>query len=314
MKRSTIIVTTVGKDRPGIVAGISKVLYRHNANILKSRASILGGMFVMVMVVDVSNINTSLTRLLLELKNEGVKLGSGISVEDEKTYMEKKKIIAFDMDGTLVNMEIIDELAKLAGVGDEVRDITKKAMEGKMSFKEALAKRVSLLKGLPLSKLEKLKSKLELSPGAQDLIGELKKAGFVIAIITGGFDVFANYIAEKLGVKYVYANKLEVKDGVLTGRFKGNILSPEDKLKALMDVAKKEKVSLSKCIAIGDGANDILLLKKSGLGIGYKPKKIVKQHVNTLIENGDLKTATVFIGVSNSHIRTEISRFVKNRK
>ncbi|MGP3668286.1 MAG: phosphoserine phosphatase SerB [Candidatus Bathyarchaeota archaeon] len=314
MRRRTIIVTTVGKDRPGIVAGISKVLYRYNANILKSRASILGEMFVMVMVVDTSNITTSLTKLVSELKNEGIRLGSGISVEDEKTYLKRKRIIAFDMDGTLVNMEIIDEMAKLAGVEDKVKDVTKKAMEGKMDFKEALSKRVSLLKGLPLRKLEKLKNKLELSPGAQDLIGELKKAGFVIAIITGGFDIFANHIAEKLGVKYVYANKLEIKDGVLTGRFKGSILSPEDKLKALMDIAKKEKADLSKCIAIGDGANDILLLKKSGLGIGYRPKKIVKQHVNTLIENGDLKTATVFIGISDSQIRTEISRFVKARR
>lgn len=314
MKKRTIIVTTVGRDRPGIVAGISKILYKYNANILKSRASILGEMFAMVMVVDVSNISVSLTKLLSELKDEGVKLGSGISVEDEKTYGEKKKIIAFDMDGTLVNMEIIDEMAKLAGVEDKVKDITRKAMEGKISFKEALAERVSLLKGLPLSKLEKLKNKLELSVGVQDLIGELKKAGFVIAIITGGFDIFANYIAEKLGVKYVYANKLEVKNGILTGRFKGNILSPEDKLKALMDVAKKEKVSLGKCIAIGDGANDILLLKKSGLGIGYKPKKVVKQYINTLIGDEDLRTATVFIGVGCSQIRREISRFVKARR
>lgn len=306
-----LIITTVGRDRPGIVAGISDILYQCNANILKTRASALGEIFVMVMVVDVSKINTNLKDLILKLKEKGVELGSGISVEDEETYKKKKKLVAFDLDGTLISMETLDELAKIWGVEGKVKEITKMAMEGKIGFKEALTKRVSFLKGLPVEELEKLREKIRLTPGAQDLIKELKKAGFITAIITGGFDYFAKYVGDKLGVDYVYANKLVVKNGKLTGKFTGNIVSPKAKLEALMEIAKKEGISLSECVAVGDGANDIFILKSSGLGIGYKPKKLVKRKVNALIDSEDLRTIMAFIG--NGHVRRDVIKKLERK-
>jgi phosphoserine phosphatase len=304
-----IIVTSIGRDRPGIVAGISNILYRHNANILKTRASILGGLFVMVMVVDISKVNIKLEDLISKLKEKGVELGSGISVEDEKTYRKKKKLVAFDLDGTLIQMETLDELAKAAGVYEEVKKITKMAMEGKMSFKEALARRVKLLKNLPVEEVEKLKRRIEFTPGVQDLVKELKKAGFVTAIITGGFDVFAKHVAEKLGIDYVYANRLIVRKGVLTGEFKGEIVSAQSKLKALTEIAKKEGISLSECVAVGDGANDVFILKSSGLGIGYKPKTVVKRHAKALINSEDLRTIMAFIG--GGQIRKDVIKKLK---
>ncbi len=304
-----IIVTSIGRDRPGIVAGISNILYRHNANILKTRASILGGLFVMVMVVDISKVNIKLEDLISKLKEKGVELGSGISVEDEKTYRKKKKLVAFDLDGTLIQMETLDELAKAAGVYEEVKKITKMAMEGKMSFKEALARRVKLLKNLPVEEVEKLKRRIEFTPGVQDLVKELKKAGFVTAIITGGFDVFAKHVAEKLGIEYVYANRLIVRKGVLTGEFKGEIVSAQSKLKALTEIAKKEGISLSECVAVGDGANDVFILKSSGLGIGYKPKTVVKRHAKALINSEDLRTIMAFIG--GGQIRKDVIKKLK---
>ncbi|RLG92129.1 MAG: phosphoserine phosphatase SerB [Candidatus Hecatellales archaeon] len=306
-----IIVTSIGRDRPGIVAGISNILYQHNANILKTRASILGGLFVMVMVVDVSKINLKLEELVSKLKEKGIELGSGISVEDEKVYRRKKKLIAFDLDGTLIKMETLDELAKAAGVYDEVKKITRMAMEGKIGFREALKKRVKLLKNLPVEEVEKLKERIEFNVGVQDLVKELKKAGFVTAIITGGFDVFANYVAEKLGIDYVYANRLIVRKGVLTGEFEGKIVSARSKLKALAEIAKKEGISLSECVAVGDGANDIFILKSSGLGIGYKPKKVVENHAKALVNSEDLRTIMAFIG--GGQIRKDVIRKLKRR-
>lgn len=305
----TLIVTSVGKDRPGIVAGISNILYQHNANILKTRASALGEVFVMVMIVDVSNLNIPVPKLILKLKEKGVELGSGISVEDEKTYRKRKKLIAFDLDGTLIQMETLDELAKIVGVEKEVKKITKMAMEGKIDFKEALTRRVKLLKGLPVKEMEILREKIRFTPGASDLIKELKKAGFITAIITGGFDFFAKYVAEKLGIDYVYANKLLVKKGVLTGKFSGKILDSKAKLKILADIAKKEKIDLKECVAVGDGANDIFILKSSGLGIGFKAKKIVKPHAQALVNTEDLRTIMAFIG--GGQIRRDVVKKLK---
>lgn len=304
-----IIVTSIGKDRPGIVAGISNLLYQFNANILKTRASILGELFVMVMVVDISRITIKPEDLILKLKEKGVELGSGISVEDEEIYRKKKKLVAFDLDGTLIQMETLNELAKAAGVYEKVEKITRMAMEGKMSFKEALARRVKLLKNLPVEEMEKLKKRIEFTPGVQDLIKELKKAGFVTAIITGGFDVFAKHVAEKLGIDYVYANRLIVKRGILTGEFKGEIVSAQSKLKALTEIAKKEGISLNECVAVGDGANDVFILKSSGLGIGYKPKTIVKHHAKALVNGGDLRTIMAFIG--GGQIRRDVIKKLK---
>ena len=295
-----IIVTVIGGDRPGIVAEISRILYKHKANILKTRASALGSLFVMVMLVDTSGADVPADWIKEEVKEAGIKLNLGVSVEDAEAFMRRKKLVAFDMDGTLVENETIDELAKAAGVYDKVKQITREAMEGKISFKKALAKRVKLLKGLPVEEVEKVKSRIKISPGAEDLIGELKKAGFVTAIITGGFDVFANYVAETLGIDYVYANRLKVKNGKLTGEFEGVILSPQDKLKALKEISERENIPLDECVAIGDGANDIILLKSSGLGIGYNPKEPIRRHADGLVQNLDLRTLLALIGVSQA--------------
>ena len=277
---------------------------------MKTRASALGNLFVMVMLADLSSADVSASWIKEEVKEAGVKLGLGVSVEKAEGFGKKKKLVAFDMDGTLIENETIDELARAAGVYEEVKRITEAAMEGKISFKKALAKRVKLLRGLPISEVENIKRRLRLSPGAEDLIGELKKAGFVTAIITGGFDVFANHVAEILGIDYVYANKLKVKDGRLTGEFEGVIVSPEDKLKALMEISAKEGIPLEECVAIGDGANDIRLLEGSGLGIGYKPKEALKKHVDGVVKRLDLKTVLALLGVSQAS--NDVARRLKS--
>ena len=254
----------------------------------------------MVMLVDVSKISVKLQKLKKMLKDTGIRLGSGVSVEDAEAFKRRKKLVAFDLDGTLIENECIDELAKAAGVYDEVKEITRKAMEGEIDFREALRRRVKLLKGLPVKEVEKIKRKLRISQGAEELVSELKKAGFITAIISGGFDVFAEHVASILGIDYVYANGLKVRAGRLTGEVEERIVTPRDKLEALREIASREGISLRECVAIGDGANDIFLLRGSGLGIGYNPKSSLKKHVDAILKTRDLKPVLALIGVSQT--------------
>jgi phosphoserine phosphatase len=306
---SRLVITSIGKDRPGIVANISKVLSENNVNILKTRASTLGDLFVMVMLVDILNMNIRPRELVTKLKRKGLELGSGISVEDATEYTKKKKLVAFDLDGTLIDMEIIDELAALAGVKKKAKEITRLAMNGKIDFKDSLIKRVSLLKGLKISDVEALKKKIQIAPGAQEFIRELKSAGFTTAIITGGFDTFAQYVGDVLGIDYIYANKLLVQRGRLTGKFKGKIISAQSKLDALKEIAKAEGLKLKECVAIGDGTTDLPILEHSGLGIGFKPKKPVKKRVNAIL-NKHLGIATAMVGVGQ--ITKDVTKRIKS--
>ncbi|MEM3736528.1 MAG: phosphoserine phosphatase SerB [Candidatus Bathyarchaeia archaeon] len=301
-----LVVTTIGKDRPGIVAGFSTLLANCSANILKTRASALGDLFVMVMLVDISHANITLAELISKLKEKGVELGSGVAVEEPEAFQRERKLVAFDLDGTLIDTEIINELAKIKGVEREVADITRRALEGEVNFREALVQRVRLLKGLRMKDLEVLRKAIKVLPGAQDLIRELKKLGFATAIITGSFGFFAEDVGRKLGVDYVYSNKLLIDGGRLTGEFTGEIVDAESKLRVLREIAAKEKISLDECVAVGDGANDLLIIKNSGLGVGVNPKRLVKEEADAIIDVKSLTALPAIIGfgpVKNDVIR-----------
>jgi len=301
---SKIVVTVVGRDRPGIVAGVTSALAKFNANIVKTRASSLMDIFMMVLVADISKINVDLCDLVEELKREGELTGLGISIETGETYKKEKRLIVLDMDGTVVDAEVIDELAKMMGTEKEAKAITQAAMEGKINFRDALNKRAQMLKGLPLSKMEKFKEKLPIVQGAHDLISELKKAGFVTVLMTGSFDIIANEVGRRLRFDYVFSNRLIAKDGKLTGEVEGQVLGAESKLELLKSVARKEGITLDECVAVGDGANDLLIIKDSGLGIGFNPKKVVKDEASALVNVKDLKVVLAFIG--SGKIREEI--------
>lgn len=292
-----LVVTTIGRDRPGIVAGFSTLLAGCSANILKTRASALGNLFVMVMLVDISHANIALAELVSRLKDKGVELDSGVAVEEPEAFQRERKLVAFDLDGTLIDMEIINELARMKGVEREVKEITRRALDGEIDFKEALAQRVKLLKGLTVADLEKLKRKIKALPGAQDLIRELKKTGFVTAIITGSFDFFAEDVGRKLGIDYIYANRLLMAGGKLTGEFEGSVVDSESKLRVLKEIAKKEKISMDEAVAVGDGANDLLIIKNAGLGVGINPKKVIRDEADAIIGVKDLTALPAIIGL-----------------
>jgi phosphoserine phosphatase len=223
--------------------------------------------------------------------------GVDISFQVDNMYRRNRRMVAFDMDSTLIQAEVIDELAREAGVGDNVSEITELAMQGELDFKESFQRRLSLLEGLSEDVLEKVASRLVLTQGAEHLISTLKKIGYKTAIISGGFMYFGNYLQKKLGIDYVFANKLEIVDGKVTGRVSGTIVDAERKADILRELAAREQISLEQVIAVGDGANDLPMLGIAGLGIAFNAKPLVKKSARHSISNLGLDGILYLIGV-----------------
>lgn len=231
----------------------------------------------------------TLRREFMELANE---LDVDIAYQEDNIFRRSRRLMAFDMDSTLIQAEVIDELAKRAGVGEQVMAITERTMRGELDFKESLRQRVALLKGLSETALEELAKTLKLTDGAERLISTLKKFGYKTAIISGGFSYFGRMLQKKLGIDYVYANELEIHNGIVTGCVSGEIVDGERKAVLLALIAQKEGLSLEQVIAVGDGANDLPMLSIAGLGIAFRAKPIVKvsakQSLSTLGLDGIL--------------------------
>jgi phosphoserine phosphatase len=297
LTENRLVLTVIGKDRPGIVAMVSGVLARFHANILKTRAStIFSNLFVMVMIVDTKPSTIKKKDLINILKRSCDGVGLALATESEASYKCGKRIIVFDLDGTLIEQEIIEELAKAAGVGKEVKRITTLAMEGRMLFLDALKARVQLLKGLPVNRMERIKHTIKILPSVKDLVRQLKEIGFVVGIVTGSFDFFANYVGESIGADYIFSNRLIIRDGVLTGEVEGEMIGPEAKLQAIKKISDEKGVGLDACVAVGDGANDLFMIENVGLGIGYKAKLVVKENAPAVINTDDLGVLLALIG------------------
>jgi phosphoserine phosphatase len=209
--------------------------------------------------------------------------------------VSKKKLILFDLDSTLIKEETIDEIATLAGVEKEVKEITKEAMNGKLNFGQSLKKRVSLVKGLPIEKVKELVLRLRLTEGAEETIKELKKRGYIVGVVSGGFTVATDRIKDILGLDYAYSNELIENGGVLTGEVRGPIMDENAKGKILEEIAKKEGIDLKDTVVVGDGANDISMFKKAGLKIAFCAKDILKKNADVVIEKRDLREILKYV-------------------
>ena len=236
---------------------------------------------------------TAIRREFMDISSE---LGVDIALQEDNVFRRNRRLVAFDMDSTLIQVEVIDELAKRFGVGDEVSAITAGAMRGEFDFKESLRRRLALLKGLDAAVLEDVAATLPLTEGAQRLISNLKRLGFKIAIISGGFTYFGERLKKLLGVDYVYANRLEVKDGRLTGKVTGAIVDGARKAELLRRLAEKEGIDLQQVIAVGDGANDLPMLGIAGLGIAFHAKPKVKEGARQSISTLGLDSILYLIG------------------
>lgn len=230
------------------------------------------------------------------------KLEMDFSLQLDNMYRRMRRLICFDMDSTLIETEVIDELADRAGVGLQVRAITESAMRGEIDFNESFTRRVALLKGLDVSVMREIAESLPITEGVDRLMYVLKRYGYKIAILSGGFTYFGNYLKEKYGIDYVYANELEVENGKLTGRYIGDIVDGKRKAELLRLIAQVEKVDIEQTIAVGDGANDLPMLSLAGLGIAFhaKPKVAAnaKQSINTIGLDGVL----YFLGFKDSYL------------
>jgi len=299
------VVTILGSHvDAAALARVSTILVECNANIERISKLTQGELRCVELLIgsDGQLDMRALKRQLLQLGSNHV----DVAVQKESLYRRAKRLVVMDMDSTLIQVEVIDELARLAGVGDEVAAITERAMNGELDFKQSLAARVALLKGLSEEALMEVYTNIPFTAGAHNLIRILRRLGFRTAVISGGFQFFTERLKDDLGLDYAFANQLEIVDGVVTGRTSGAVVDGERKAQLLEEIALREGITLDQVIAIGDGANDLPMLGKAGLGIAFNAKARVREQADTHINQQGLDSILYLLGLSEREME-EIS-------
>jgi phosphoserine phosphatase len=297
--KNLFILTYFGDTR--VLAEISNILAEENANIEMISNLTRHCASCVELTIDVNGVK-NLGHLKERVIAKSHELNVDLALQKMEAYRQNKRLVFFDMDSTLVDMEIIDEMAERAGVFKEVSRITEKARRGDIDFEEALTQRVALLKGLKVEELEKIRSEMRLSEGAEHLVETLKGLGYKLGLVSGGFDYFANFLRDRLSLDFSFANQLEIKNGVLTGKVLGKIVDNTYKAKIVNMVSSKEGVLLDQTVAIGDGANDVLMLGQAGLGIAYNAKEKVERAANMSLRRTRLKNILYILGISEEEM------------
>lgn len=299
------IVTVLGREITAEqFASITDAVSRTNFNIdlierLSGRLSLTGRVenSNACVELEISGIIDASPALRAELMSLSQRFGIDIAVQRESIFRRNRRLFVFDMDSTLIEAEVIDELAKLHGVGDKVSAITAAAMRGELDFKQSFTKRVALLAGLSEARLEDILRTIPLAAGAERLIQTLKSLGYKTAVLSGGFTFFGRHLQKRLGIDYVYANELETANGAVTGRVVGEIVDGKKKAELLKMLADKENISVDQVVAVGDGANDLPMLNLAGMGIAFHAKPLVRQSASHSVSHLGLDALLYLIGV-----------------
>jgi phosphoserine phosphatase len=299
--KKSYVLTLLGTDRTGVVAAFSQTLAKHHCNIERIKMIARGEFFAMEMWVDLREANFSLLRQ--DLTAVAKRIGMDIIVQPEHLFKKRKKVIVFDMDSTIVDGEIIDEMARVAGVGQKIAAITEKGMRGEVDFSESLRARVSFLKGLKMKSLESIAKTFNLTKGSEELIAALKEMGFKVALISGGFSYFTDVLKKRLGFDYAFGNELEINKGRLTGRIRGRIIDAKRKAEVLDAICCKEGVTRDEVVAVGDGSNDQIMVANAGLGIAFNAKEILKKVADGAITKDHMKGILYCLGISDLDLR-----------
>ncbi|MBW2607636.1 MAG: phosphoserine phosphatase SerB [Deltaproteobacteria bacterium] len=297
--KKLMVLTFMGRDRPGLVASISGILSENSINIEQIKMIARGEYIAIDMTIDTCDFHhtQSLRKVLYK---HAEKLGLDISLRNDNIASRPKRVIVFDCDSTIIQQEVIDELAKTARVDQVVKEITNKAMNGDIDFQEALRERVKLLRGMPVEKLELLINTIKLTPGAEELISTLRSMGYKIAVISGGFSFFTDHLKNLLNLDYVFANELEIENGIVTGKIKGEIIDAEKKGELLKQIADIEGITVDQIVAVGDGSNDRFMLSNAGLAIGFNPKEILKDYSDGVITSDNISGLLYFLGIPDT--------------
>jgi len=292
-RKNLFVLTILGQDRPGLIAEVSNTVFSLGLNVERAVAVAGGDLFPFEMLINLDGRDPVEVRETLRKKAE--ELGVDLMLQSEAGYLKEKRLFVFDMDSTIVDAEIINELANAAGVGAKVQDITGRAMRGEMDFEAALRERVSLLKGTSIGSLAHIADSINLTPGAEELIRTLRQMGYKTCLVSGGFTYFSDKIKQKLGFDYSFANTLDIKEGVLTGKLKGRIVDAKRKGEIIKEVAELEGIPMDAVVAVGDGANDRLMLENAGLSVAFNAKEALKKVANGSINRRNLKALLYFL-------------------
>lgn len=294
--KQRMIFTLMGIDKPGIVASVSGIFNEYRINIESIRMIARGEYIAMEIMVDTSEVD-DISIIKNILYDYAEKTGLDVSLRDHNIFQKPKRIVFFDCDSTIIQEEAIDKLAEAAGVGSDVKKMTEKAMNGEIDFKQSLKERARLLKGLPVCKLISIIKTINLTPGAEELISTLRFMGYKIGVISGGFTFLTDYLKKRLNLDYVFANELEIKDDVVTGKIVGNIIDAEQKGQIIRNVAQLENISTDQIVAVGDGSNDRFMLENAGLAIAFNPKEILKDYSDGMITTENISGLRYFMGI-----------------
>ena len=303
--RNLYVLTYFGGTR--VLAELSHILGEENINIEMISSMSHHCARCVEMVLNVGGAE-SLRRAKSRIMSQSRQLNADVALQKMEAYRKNKRLIFFDMDSTLIDMEVIDEMARRAGVLTEVARITEKAMRGDFDFEEALIQRVALLKGLKVEDLEEIRDNLRLSEGVSEVAATLKGLGYKLCVVSGGFDFFTDHLKEKLGFDFAFSNHLEIKKGVLTGRVTGTIVDAVEKARIVNRVAEAEGILPDQTVAVGDGANDALMLGQAGLGMAYNAKPRLDRAANVSLGYSRLMNILYLLGISEDDVRQVLER------